>query len=96
MKPEDPGQHFDRRRFAGPIGSDVSDEFARFERHRHAVDGHPFLTLATEQRAQCAALPAMTFDRTKDFAQIARFDDRHPSMRVRAASAAFRPGTDGR
>ena len=66
----------------GAVRPDVTDELARLERQRHAVDRDAVLVLAREKRAERAQGPRRALAGTKDFAQVARFYDRQdPSVR---------------
>ena len=82
---ENSGEHLDRRRFSGAIRSDVSDEFAGFERHRHALDRDAVDVFAREERPQRADRAGIPFDGAKDLAQFARLDDGHQRCGIRGS-----------
>jgi len=73
---DDPGQHLDQRRLAGPVGADQADDLALADGEADVLDGLAHDGFAHDQRAQRAPQPGLLAVHAEFLAQAADFDHR--------------------
>ncbi len=74
---EDPGEHLDRGRLAGPVGTDVADQFARLDGHVDVLDRHFFLVLTGKEGPDRPAESFAADYRPERFPKRPRLNDWH-------------------
>ena len=71
------GEHFERGRLAGAVGSQKGHHFSRLNREADAVDGAYFFVLATVKPAQRAKEAFLLLADAISFGEIDGLNDRH-------------------